>query len=87
MTAPETEHRSEKDGSPSPSGDDRDEDADRDDAEDAEDESEEVRAQREAQMHARFLRAVQELDFLGFVKHTGRRAEHIQKTVFEPPEM
>lgn len=35
---------------------------------------------------ARFIRGVQELDLLGFVKHTGRKADHVHKTVYEPPE-
>lgn len=55
-------------------------------SDDDDDESDDARSKREAQVQARFLRAVQELDFLGFVKHTGRRAEHVQKTVFDPPE-
>lgn len=38
------------------------------------------------EMHVRFLRGVQELDFMGFVKHTKRKAEHVLKTVYEPPE-
>ncbi|KLO06741.1 hypothetical protein SCHPADRAFT_882487 [Schizopora paradoxa] len=38
------------------------------------------------EMHVRFLRGVQELDFMGFLKHTKRKAEHVLKTVYEPPE-
>ncbi|KIY49747.1 hypothetical protein FISHEDRAFT_40796, partial [Fistulina hepatica ATCC 64428] len=35
------------------------------------------------QVHARFMRALHELDYLGFIKHTNRKADHILKTVFE----
>lgn len=38
------------------------------------------------EVQVRFLRGVQELDFMGFVKHTKRKAEHVLKTVYEPPE-
>ena len=38
------------------------------------------------EMQVRFLRGVQELDFMGFLKHTKRKAEHVLKTVYEPPE-
>ncbi|KAF9451117.1 hypothetical protein P691DRAFT_787904 [Macrolepiota fuliginosa MF-IS2] len=37
--------------------------------------------QREVQ--ARFVRALHELDYLGFVKHTGRRVEHVARVVFD----
>ena len=32
---------------------------------------------------ARFIRALHELDYMGFVKHTGRKADHVLRTVFE----
>ncbi|KAH8829187.1 origin recognition complex subunit 3 N-terminus-domain-containing protein [Flagelloscypha sp. PMI_526] len=35
------------------------------------------------QTHARFLRAFQELDLIGFFKHGGRKADHVQRTVFD----
>ncbi|EGO26953.1 hypothetical protein SERLADRAFT_448068 [Serpula lacrymans var. lacrymans S7.9] len=38
------------------------------------------------EVQARFVRALHELDYLGFIKHTGRKADHVMKTVFEPPE-
>lgn len=38
------------------------------------------------QVQARFMRALHELDYLGFIKHTGRKADHIMKTVFDLPE-
>jgi origin recognition complex subunit 3 len=34
-------------------------------------------------VQARFMRALHELDFLGFVKHTGRKADHIMRTVYD----
>ena len=37
-------------------------------------------------VQARFIRALHELDFLGFVKHTGRKADHIVRTVYESAE-
>lgn len=38
------------------------------------------------EVHARFIRALHELDYLGFIKHTGRKADHVQRTVFDVPE-
>ena len=35
------------------------------------------------EMQARFIRALHELDYLGFLKHTGRKADHVIKTVLE----
>ncbi|PFH50833.1 hypothetical protein AMATHDRAFT_3570 [Amanita thiersii Skay4041] len=35
------------------------------------------------EVQARFMRALQELDYLGFVKHTGRKADHVVRTVFD----
>ncbi|KXN89728.1 Origin recognition complex subunit 3 [Leucoagaricus sp. SymC.cos] len=35
------------------------------------------------EVQARFMRALHELDYLGFVKHTGRRVEHVVRTVFD----
>lgn len=46
----------------------------------------EERENWEAEVQVRFMRGVHELDVLGFVKHTGRRGEHVVKTVFEPLE-
>ncbi|KAJ3505538.1 hypothetical protein NLJ89_g7363 [Agrocybe chaxingu] len=44
-------------------------------------EEEEEKWRIEAQ--ARFIRALHELDHLGFIKHTGRKADHILRTVFD----
>ena len=35
------------------------------------------------QIQARFMRALHELDYLGFVKHTGRKADHVLRTAFD----
>jgi len=38
------------------------------------------------EVQARFMRALHELDYLGFVKHTKRRADHVVRTVFDVNE-
>ncbi|KAI0088263.1 origin recognition complex subunit 3 N-terminus-domain-containing protein [Irpex rosettiformis] len=38
------------------------------------------------EVHARFMRALHELDYMGFVKHTGRKPDHIFKTVYDVPD-
>jgi len=35
------------------------------------------------QVQARFVRALHELDYTGFIKHTGRKADHVLRTVFD----
>ncbi|KAF8653670.1 hypothetical protein AX16_003821 [Volvariella volvacea WC 439] len=35
------------------------------------------------QVQARFMRALQELDYLGFIKHTGRKPDHVVRTAFD----
>lgn len=44
-----------------------------------EEDEEELRMQAQA----RFIRALHELDYLGFLKHTGRKADHVTRTVFD----
>jgi origin recognition complex subunit 3 len=39
--------------------------------------------QWQMEQQARFLRAVHELDYLGFIKHTNRRAGHVMRTVYD----
>ncbi|TFK37088.1 origin recognition complex subunit 3 N-terminus-domain-containing protein [Crucibulum laeve] len=34
------------------------------------------------EVQARFMRALHELDYLGFIKHTGRKPDHVMRTVF-----
>ena len=38
------------------------------------------------EVQARFIRGVHELDFMGFLKHTGRKADHVARTVFDVSE-
>ena len=44
--------------------------------------------EEEWKMHvqARFVRALHTLDYVGLVKHTGRKAEHVMRTVFDVPD-
>ena len=44
--------------------------------------------EEEWKMHvqARFMRALHTLNFVGLVKHTGRKAEHVMRTVYDVPE-
>jgi origin recognition complex subunit 3 len=44
--------------------------------------------EEEWKMHvqARFVRALHTLDFVGLVKHTGRKADHVMRTVYDVPE-
>jgi len=44
--------------------------------------------EEEWKMHvqARFMRALHTLDLIGFIKHTGRKADHVMRTVFDMPE-
>lgn len=37
----------------------------------------------DAEVQARFIRALHELDYLGFIKHTNRKADHLLRTVFD----
>ncbi|KAI0696528.1 hypothetical protein BC835DRAFT_1305590 [Cytidiella melzeri] len=39
-----------------------------------------------AEVHARFMRALHELDYMGFIKHTGRKADHVLRTVYDIPD-
>ena len=49
------------------------------------DEDEEDEAWR-AEVQARFMRALHELDYMGFIKHTGRKADHIIRTIYDIPD-
>ena len=44
--------------------------------------------EEEWKMHvqARFVRALHTLDFVGLIKHTGRKAEHVMRTVYDVAE-
>lgn len=50
----------------------------------AEDEDdEEAQEKWKLQVQARFIRALHELDYLGFIKHTRRKKDHVLRTVFD----
>ena len=51
-----------------------------------EDMAEEEREEWDKEVHARFICALHELDFMGFVKHTGRKADHVVRTVYDIPD-
>jgi len=53
-----------------------------DEDEEAEDEDEEAEAWN-LEVQARFIRALHELDYMGFVKQTGRKADHVVRAVFD----
>jgi len=55
-------------------------DNDMDEADEGEEGEDEERWKMEVQ--ARFMRSLHELDYLGFIKHTGRKADHVLRTVF-----
>ena len=38
------------------------------------------------EVQARFIRGIHELDFMGFLKHTGRKPDHVARTVFDVNE-
>ncbi|THU95492.1 hypothetical protein K435DRAFT_966374 [Dendrothele bispora CBS 962.96] len=38
------------------------------------------------EVQARFMRALHELDYLGFIKHTGRKPDHVLRTAFDVTE-
>lgn len=77
-------HSPSKDGVGSKGGEQTEGDADtgmgvedEDRAENDEDEAWRVEVQ------ARFMRALHELDYMGFIKHTGRKADHIIRTIYD----
>ena len=46
-------------------------------------ESEEEIEKWRLEVRARFIRALHELDYIGLIKHTGRKADHVMRTVFD----
>lgn len=54
--------------------------------EDEDEEGEGAEERWKLEVQARFVRALHELDYLGFIKHTKRRADHVARTVFEVNE-
>ncbi|CAL1709689.1 unnamed protein product [Somion occarium] len=60
-------------------------------AADTEDEEEDFDSKEEeekwkVEVQARFIRALHELDFMGFIKHTNRKADHVIKTTYDIPD-
>ncbi|KAJ2915754.1 hypothetical protein MD484_g4658, partial [Candolleomyces efflorescens] len=51
--------------------------------EDGDEDEEETEEKWQIEVQARFIRALHELDYLGFIKHTKRRADHVARTVFD----
>ena len=56
---------------------------DEDDDEEMDDEEEE---KWKVEVQARFIRALHELDYMGFVKHTGRKQDHVIRTIYDVPD-
>ena len=56
--------------------------ADSDD-EDAGFDSKEDKEKWNVQVQARFIQSLHELDFMGFIKHTNRKADHVMRTVYD----
>ncbi|KAI0358145.1 hypothetical protein OH77DRAFT_1397737 [Trametes cingulata] len=64
-----------------------DEDGHDEDAETGEEDMDEEEEERwKVEVQARFIRALHELDYMGFVKHTGRKADHVIRTVYDIPD-
>ena len=38
------------------------------------------------EVQARFMRALHELDLMGFVRHTGRKPDHVIRTIYDVPD-
>ncbi|EIW58150.1 uncharacterized protein TRAVEDRAFT_71854 [Trametes versicolor FP-101664 SS1] len=67
---------------------DGDETQNGDESDDGEDEEmdEEEEEKWKIEVQARFLRALHELDYMGFVKHTGRKPDHVVRTIYDVPD-
>lgn len=50
------------------------------------DDSEPDDEQWRVEVQSRFIRALHELDYMGFIRHTGRKADHILRTVYDVPD-
>ena len=51
--------------------------------EEGEEADEEAEEKWKLEVRARFIRALHELDYLGFIKHTRRKRDHVLRTVFD----
>lgn len=80
----EQKRRAETSGKRRRGGDRKGKGKQREDVE--QDVSEDDEEERKLEVQARFIRALHELDHLGFIKHTGRKADHVVRTVFDIPD-
>ncbi|KAF9238125.1 hypothetical protein BU15DRAFT_62764 [Melanogaster broomeanus] len=55
----------------------------REQEEDYPEESEEDLEKWKLEVQARFIRSLHELDYIGLIKHTGRKPDHVMRTVFD----
>lgn len=63
---------------------DANEDGDKNADEDEEGEVDEEEEEKwKSEVQARFIRALHELDYMGFVRHTGRKADHVIRTIYD----
>ncbi|KAJ8472438.1 hypothetical protein ONZ51_g8517 [Trametes cubensis] len=65
---------------------DQDQDMNDDDEEEDDDMDEEEEERWKVEVQARFIRALHELDYMGFVKHTGRKPDHVIRTIYDVPD-
>ncbi|KAI0080397.1 hypothetical protein K474DRAFT_1769394 [Panus rudis PR-1116 ss-1] len=49
-------------------------------------ENEEEEEKWRVEVQARFIRSLHELDFMGFLKHTNRKVDHVVKTIYDIPD-
>nr|VWP00293.1 MFS domain-containing protein [Ganoderma boninense] len=65
---------------------DMDAEADEDAGADVEPDEEEEEERWKVEVQARFMRALHELDYMGFVRHTGRKPDHVIRTFYDVPD-
>ena len=64
----------------------RDEDTEGDDEEVEMEMGEEEEERWKVEVQARFMRALHELDYMGFMRHTGRKPDHVIRTFYDVPD-
>lgn len=67
-------------------GDDAEEGGESDENEAEEEMDEEGEEKWKIEVQARFMRALHELDYMGFVKHTRRKPDHVIRTIYDIPD-
>ncbi|KAI0630536.1 hypothetical protein C8Q77DRAFT_1211544 [Trametes polyzona] len=61
--------------------------ADQDSGSDEDEEMDEEGEEKwKIEVQARFMRALHELDYMGFVKHTGRKPDHVIRSIYDIPD-